>query len=359
MRGNVLLLSALTIPISGSDVVPVVKFGIVTDVHYADAPASGTRHYRDSLPKMKDALRDINAEEAGFLIELGDFKDTDASHHCTDKAEPTEFCLNVTEGFLREMEHTIEKGFAGPRYHVLGNHDVDILTQAQAVAVEHNTDDTVHPLISGNVSEGYFSFNAPALNTVAAPLRFLVLNGDFTDRDLPWDDLDGPGASASGMSWDKANVPTAQLSWLASQLSEASGEGQHVVVFVHYRLDGGLQQPGETPPSTQIGLRDWIDSCTLQNAASVRAVLEAEPGLVLATFSGHDHIPKPPYTHTKGKPAYITLFGMIEGAHAEDRNAYSVVSILSDCSVFVRGWADQPNITIEGPSDCNLGSFVV
>jgi len=355
MGAKLWLIFSSKVSISFSVAVPVVKFGVVTDVHYADAPASGTRHYRDSLPKMQDALRDISAEGADFLIELGDLKDTDAAHHCTDNVEPTEFCLNATETFLRQMENTIENGFAGPRYHVLGNHDVDILSQAQALVEEHNTDDARHPLIAGNVSEGYFSFN------VGAPLRFLVLNGDFTDTDLPWADLDGPDASASGMIWYNPNVPTNQVSWLASQLLEASAASQHVVVFVHYRLDGGLQRSGGIgmPPPLQSGLQDWIDSCTLQNAAAVRAVLEAEPGLVLATFSGHDHRPNPPYTHMAEKPAYVTLFGMIEGAYSEGRNSYSVVSILSDCSVFVRGWADQPNITIQGPSNCNLGAFIV
>ena len=32
---------------------PVVSWGIITDVHYADADPSGTRVYRDSLPKVR------------------------------------------------------------------------------------------------------------------------------------------------------------------------------------------------------------------------------------------------------------------------------------------------------------------
>jgi alkaline phosphatase len=30
---------------------PLSSFGIVTDLHYADVPASGSRHYKDSLAK--------------------------------------------------------------------------------------------------------------------------------------------------------------------------------------------------------------------------------------------------------------------------------------------------------------------
>merc|ERR1712100_1000442 len=90
-------------------------------------------------------------------------------------------------------------------------------------------------------SEGYFSFDFQAV------LRFIVLNADFTDKDLPWADLDGPNATAAGMSWDKANVPKKQLAWLENQLNDAQAAGQRVVVFVHYRLDGGKGGPVGTP----------------------------------------------------------------------------------------------------------------
>merc|ERR1711879_773542 len=120
-------------------------------------------------------------------------------------------------------------------------------------------------------------------------LRFLVLNADFTDEDLPWSDLDSADAAEKGMSWEKANVPTKQLTWAANELLLAKKSAQHVIVFVHYRVDGGEDGP-VSPPSA------WVNDCTLQNAAVVRAVLEEWPGLVLAVFSGHDHVPHPPYT---------------------------------------------------------------
>ena len=44
-------------------------------------------------------------------------------------------------------------------------------------------------------------------------------------------------------------------------------------------------------PSVPAANRAWVDDCSLQNAAVLRAVLERHPGLVLATFSGHDHVP--------------------------------------------------------------------
>lgn len=78
--------------------------------------------------------------------------------------------------------------------------------------------------------------NATTLPTpIQGTLRFIRLNADFTDHDVPWADLEnvnGPGA-VPGMSWERANVPSFQLTWLAAELDAAAASGQHVVVFVH------------------------------------------------------------------------------------------------------------------------------
>ena len=58
---------------------PLVRFGLVTDVHYADMNTAGSGatalHYRDSLPKLAAAVEDFNRREEDFVAELGDFKD--------------------------------------------------------------------------------------------------------------------------------------------------------------------------------------------------------------------------------------------------------------------------------------------
>ena len=54
-----------------------VRFGIVTDCHYADADPVGTRFYRESLDKLGECVDRMNAERVDFLLELGDFKDED------------------------------------------------------------------------------------------------------------------------------------------------------------------------------------------------------------------------------------------------------------------------------------------
>lgn len=414
----------------------VARFGIVTDIHYADADAVGTRVYRDSLPKLRQASRDIRAAAADFVIELGDFKDTDASQGCDKQASP--HCVNITVGFLRQIEGVLAEGFDGPRFHVLGNHDVDILNQSTVLANEANslvdpapgpgyyswsfpptatpsgpdshgclatmdgTEDVwvIHPADgtrnwvayptpdcpSGavrvpNISvygkrhngQGQYGLNKTQCEYACAkdvagggncsnlsppvpapqPLRFIVLNGDFTDQDEPWSELDVP---FPGEAWNKANIPTLQMEWLAQELQAAVAAGQRVIVFVHYRLDGGPNGPvGKgLGPTMPVGNKAWIDDCTLENAAVVRAVLEEHPGLVLATFSGHDHAPKPAWTQEgPGKPVYWTHAAMVEG-HFPSSNAYSVVSVRQDCSIDVAGYGNATSALLPGPPNCSL-----
>ncbi len=93
------------------DMNPILRFGIVTDVHFADANSRGNRHYRDSEIKMKQCVEFMNQQKVDFLIELGDIK---------DQANPK------LESSTLEFLRTIEKHFTcfnGPRYHVLGNHE--------------------------------------------------------------------------------------------------------------------------------------------------------------------------------------------------------------------------------------------
>jgi len=189
----------------------------------------------------------------------------------------------------------------------------------------------------------------------AAPLRFIALNGDYTADDVPWADLDG--GAVPGASWDDAHVPMVQMEWFAEQLQQARASAQRVIVFIHYRLDGGPGGPvGTGLGPTSVPNRAWVDECTLKNAPVVRALLEETPGLVLATFSGHDHAPLPPYTHEAlGKPAYLTMAATVEGSWPT-HNAYSRVSILADCTVRVHGFGSGGyNVSVPPPdATCSL-----
>ena len=73
-----LVLQALAVATATRD---SIRFGVITDLHYADTDTVGTRFYRDTLRKARDATRAIASENPDFLAVLGDIKDTTAE--CT------------------------------------------------------------------------------------------------------------------------------------------------------------------------------------------------------------------------------------------------------------------------------------
>ena len=58
---------------------PLVSFGLLTDVQYADAASQGERHFRESIPKLKAAVEDLGKEKLPFSLHLGDVIDRDFS----------------------------------------------------------------------------------------------------------------------------------------------------------------------------------------------------------------------------------------------------------------------------------------
>ena len=54
---------------------PLVRIGLVTDLHYADKEAKGTRHYRETLAKLEEAGEFFASRQPDFVVELGDLID--------------------------------------------------------------------------------------------------------------------------------------------------------------------------------------------------------------------------------------------------------------------------------------------
>lgn len=85
---------------------PLFKFGIIADVQYCDTDTRGTRHYRASKDKLKEAFMRFNEEKVDFVLNLGDLIDHDyESYSCL---------LDI----IKQSE--------APVYHILGNHDFSV-----------------------------------------------------------------------------------------------------------------------------------------------------------------------------------------------------------------------------------------
>lgn len=188
-----------------------LRFGLLTDLHYADKPSAGSRHYRRTPAKLAEAVERFAAEKPDFTVQLGDLIDAAAD-----------------VGTEKRWLGTIHKQFSqipGPRRHVLGNHCVDTLTKAEF-------------LDGVGQEQSYFSFDAGGLHCV-------VLDACFR--------ADGMAYGRGNSRWDEAHVPPAELDWLRSDLARTE---QPTVVFAHQRLDGAGPHH-------------------VRNAAAVRSILEA------------------------------------------------------------------------------------
>ena len=272
---------------SAGDGKPLLRFGMVTDLHYATLPVAkgnapiGDRYYRDSCVKLREAVRVLNELRPDFMLELGDFKDLSP-----DK-ETTLACL-------REIE-SVFSGFSGDRYHVLGNHDLDCLTKEEFLANLRNA--------GQSQALPHYAFQKNGVTCV-------VLDACYNAKYEPY----RPG----NWRWEEAYIPPAELRWLETTLQEAAGP---VLVFGHQRLDPNAEPRHE-----------------VRNAKQVRAVL-AKSGKVKAVFTGHEHFGGT--CELDGIP-YYSLRALVVGAAAKS-NSYALGELYPDGKVCVKGyrWAED------------------
>lgn len=257
---------------------PLIRFGMISDVHYANREPAGTRFYNQSLTKIQEAVDRMNQEKLDFVIELGDFKDQDAV--------PNE--ANTLK-YLSDIESVFQK-FNGPTFHVLGNHDMDGISKQQFLERVENTDISKH--------ESYYSFNLKGIH-------FVVLDGNFTK--------DGKAYDHGNFSWDDASISENQLVWLKGDMKSNK---LPVIVFIHQMLDDSKNVKQ-----------------AVQNAAEVRQILE-QSGRVLCVFQGHVHEER--YNCINGIH-YYSVNAMVEGDGSEN-NAYMIVDVYKDQSLKIDGY---------------------
>lgn len=261
----------------------ILRFGIVTDSHYADREPAGTRYYRESLAKMVEAMEEMNKLKVNFVIHLGDFKD--------ESSNPTE---ETTLLYLKKQEEAFAK-FKGPRYHVLGNHDADSISKQQFLGNVLNT---------GIVNDkSYYSFDNKGIH-------FIVLDADFKTDGSPYEN--------GNFVWTDSFIPQQQLQWLRDDLAQTK---LPVIVFVHQLLDD---------------VNDH-DFC-VKNAKQVREVLQ-ESKKVLAVFQGHRHEER--YNKMEGIH-FCTLPGMVDYSGLEN-NSFSLVEIYKSGDVSMIGYKRAPS----------------
>ena len=213
----------------------LLQIGIVTDVHAHDLDSPLEGKMMASYPERLGAfINAMNAWPADLVIELGDF----VNGWVVLGIEPGN-PYRIPQ-ILEEAE-AIYSRFDGPRYHVIGNHDVYNLSKEEY-------------LERVNITSTYYSFDAGAYHVVILDVQY-----DEGGNDLAY--------TYTGV---RGFVPKTEMEWLQEDLA---GTDRPTIVCVHQMLD--------TEP-TEAG---WT---LIGNAVEVRALL-AESGVVIAVFQGHDH----------------------------------------------------------------------
>ncbi len=275
--------STSPVPAAGNGGNTRMSFGIVTDAHYADRPGRG-RVYNESLAKMTECVKLMNDKNVDFLIELGDFKDQ--GKPATEKS---------SLAYLTAIEKVFAQ-FKGPRYHVLGNHDMDSISKQQFQDRVENTG------IAKDAT--YYSYDRKGIH-------FVVLDACFNKK--------GEAYTPGNFGWRDTWIPAGERQWLKKDLASTD---KPVIVFVHQLLCG-------------------TGNPYVNNAAEVREVLQNNKN-VLGVFNGHHHGGK--YMRIEGIH-YYTLKAMVEGS-GEKNNAYAIVDVHADNSMTVTGYRKAVSRTL-------------
>ena len=177
---------------AGEEAIGNLRLGLISDIHYADLKTAGSRHYRDSLAKVKEAIARFNASDLDMVICLGDLIDAGKS----------------VEEEYSHLERVYEefKQLKVPCQFVLGNHCIYTLTKEEflrGVNQESSND---------------------SLNIKGVRLVFL----DACHR------KDGVSYGRKNYQWTDTDIPEEQRKWLKKALVQDS---QPTLVFVHQRLD--------------------------------------------------------------------------------------------------------------------------
>lgn len=264
---------------------PLFKFGLLSDVQYADkedgASFHGTpRYYRYALQQLDQAVDAMRAADVAFSIHLGDIID----YHNSLLPDCETSGLSRSEKALREVLHHFDR-LERPTLHLLGNHCLYNHTRE-----ELNRRLKISSFQQGVVPHSYYSYKP------APGWRFLMLDG-YDVSILGWPaghplheqarhllESSNPNEeknSAAGLEGLTrrfvkfgGGLSAAQLAWLQAELAEAAAAGERVITACHLCF-----HPHTCAPS-----------CLLWNYDTVLQILQQYPGTVTATLAGHAHM---------------------------------------------------------------------
>ena len=261
---------------------PLLSFGLITDVQYADADPSGERHYRSSIPKLKAAVAALAKEKLSFTLHLGDFIDHDFQSYA------------AVLPLLEPLGH--------PVHHLLGNHDYSVTDPEKCrvtstLGMPHDfsmlrcAGTRIILLDTNDLATYKYPADHPQTRTAEALLKRLAAAGSPNAQ--PWNGGVGDG----------------QLAWLERELTAADATGEKVILCGHHPL---------LP----------ADAHQLWTAAAVLTLIDQHP-CVVAYLNGHNHAGAG--IVRDGVP-FLTFKSIL---HQPDVTAFAIIHLHADQLVIV------------------------
>jgi 3',5'-cyclic AMP phosphodiesterase CpdA len=270
-----------------------VTFGLFTDLHAhdRDSPLDGKwmTHTEERLTAFTESM---NARAIDFIVQLGDFINGWLVLG-TDPGDPERIPA------ILAWADALYGAFDGPRYHVLGNHDLFNLDKAELRSIL-------------GLDSTYYSFDA-------GPFHFVTLDVQYAEDGA---DLANTFSGVGGF------VPDAELAWLRQDL--AANRDRPTVVFVHQMLDAFVEEWGRP---------------LVANQPDVQRALE-EAGNVIAVLQGHDH----DYHHELvGGIHYMTFEALVD---QDSPPSWAIITLDPVArTITIDGTGDQPSETLRYGAD--------
>jgi manganese-dependent ADP-ribose/CDP-alcohol diphosphatase len=271
---------------------PLFSFGILADIQYADHDPVGTRYYRSSLIKLKEAFRSFKEDSVDFVINLGDMIDMDYVSY-----QPV-------------MDIISNSGIN--TYYVSGNHDY-------SVAPELKNNIPVKPT-SG---EDYYSFiyekfrfillDGNDISTYKSNNKKLIKEGEEYISELQ------KGGEVNAVYWN-GGIGSNQLKWLGNELEDAKTNSEKVFLICHFPI-----------------LPDNI-----HNLLNYKQVLEVIGKYmnIIAWFNGHNHAGN--YANLNNIH-FVTFKGMVE---TETSNSFAIVEVYNN-KIWIKGFGSEKSQILE------------
>ncbi len=274
---------------------PLVSFGLITDVQYADVDPEGERHYRESLPKLEAAVAWLSKKDLAFTFHLGDLIDRDFTSFAT--------LLPLLDG----LGHPVK--------HLLGNHDYTVADgQKAGIAATLAMPSDHYTFRSGTVRFVMLDTNE------VSNYKYPQGSADDVEGEAMLAKLVADGALAA-QPWN-GGVSLKQLAWLENELAQADAAEERVIVCGHHPL----------LPS---------DAMQAWNGNDVLAVIDRHP-CVVAYFNGHHH--DGAQVIRNGVP-FITFKSILQKPGV---NAFSAIHVFAD-RLEIEGKGREVSRTFEIP----------